>query len=198
MGQGDLVTARHHAEQALLLAKSHSDQRALVSANCTLAQLCRMEGDLDAAEPLYAEAQAMARAIGDRESIAITLLNLAMVAVGRNDGDRARPMLLEALTIAGDIGSKPAGQSALEVAAGLASLREDWPRAARCFGAAEALMAQTSLQRDPADEAFLAPLMTQAREAFGAAAFDAAVTSGRLLGYEEATAEVRSWLEAWD
>jgi len=198
MGQGDLVTARHHAEQALLLAKGHSDQRALVSANCTLAQLCRMEGDLDAAEPLYAEAQAMARAIGDRESIAITLLNLAMVAVGRNDGDRARPMLLEALTIAGDIGSKPAGQSALEVAAGLASLREDWPRAARCFGAAEALMAQTSLQRDPADEAFLAPLMTQAREAFGAAAFDAAVTSGRLLGYEEATAEVRSWLEAWD
>ena len=59
-------------------------------------------------------------------------------------------------------------------------------------------MAQTSLQRDPADEAFLAPLMARTREASGGAAFDAAGTSGRILGYEEATAEVRAWLEAWD
>ncbi len=136
--------------------------------------------------------------IGDRESIAITLLNLAMVAVGRSDSDRARPMLLEALTIAGDIGSKPAGQSALEVAAGLASLRKDWARAARCFGAAEALMAQTSLQRDPADEAFLAPLMTRAREASGGARVRRRRDVRTDTGYEEATAEVRAWLEAWD
>ena len=173
MGRGDLVTARRHAEQALVLAKDQGDQRTLVSANCTLAQLCRMEGDLDAAEPLYAEALALARAIEDRESIAIGLLNLAMVAVGRGAADRARSMLLEAFAIAGEIGSKPAGQSALEVAAGLASLRKAWSRAARFFGAAEALMAQTSLQRDPADEVFLAPQMRRTRDALGGAAFDA-------------------------
>jgi predicted ATPase/class 3 adenylate cyclase len=197
MGRGDLVTARHHAEEALLLAKDQGDRRTLVSANCTLAQLYRMEGDLDTAEPLYAQALALARAIEDRESIAIGLLNLAMVAVGRGAADRARSMLLEAFAIAGEIGSKPAGQSALEVAAGLASLRGAWSRAARTFGAAEALIAQTSLQRDPADEAFLAPLMARTRAALGSATFDAIVTSGRALGFEEATADVRAWLEAW-
>ncbi len=72
-------------------------------------------------------------------------------------------MLLEALAIAGEIGSKPAGQSALEVAAGLASLREGLGARGEVFGAAEAQMAQTGLQRDPADEAFLAPLIAQAR-----------------------------------
>jgi Tetratricopeptide repeat len=157
-----------------------------------------MEGDLDFAEPLYRQVLALARAIEDRESIAIGLLNLAMVAIGRNEPESARSMLLEAMAIAAETGSKPAGQSALEVAAGLAALRERWTRAARSFGAAEALMAQTGLQRDPADEAFLAPLMKKARVSLGNDAFSEATTSGRGLGFEEATFEVRKWLELWD
>jgi hypothetical protein len=74
-------------------------------------------------------------------------------------------------------------------------MRTEWPRAARLFGAAEAQLAQTGLHRDPADEAFLAPLIQQARDALGAEAFDLAATSGRALGYEDAIAEARSWLE---
>ncbi len=58
-------------------------------------------------------------------------------------------------------------------------------------------MAQTGLQRDPADEAFLAPLIGQARNALGTASSTAAATSGRALGYEEAIAETRTWLESW-
>ena len=127
---------------------------------------------------------------GDRESIAIGLLNLAMVAIGRGSATSAARCCSKSLPIAAEIGSMPAGQSALEVTAGLASLREDWERAARLFGAAEAQIAQTGLQRDPADEAFLAPLIARTREASGGAAFDGAATSGRMLGYEEATAEV--------
>ncbi len=196
MGNGDLVTARLHAEQALVLAKDQGDKRTLFSTSTTLAQLSRMEGDLDTAEALYAQVLILAREIGDRESIAIGLLNAAMAAIGRGAAERARPMLLEALNIAGNIGSKPAGQSVLEVAAGLAALRKEWSRAARSFGAAEALMAQTGLQRDPADEAFLAPLMALAREALGGVAFSTIATSGRALRFEEVTAEVRTWLEA--
>jgi predicted ATPase len=194
-GQGDLVTARQYLEQALDLADRQDDRRVQASANNALAQLCRMEGDLDTAASLYEQAVALARGLDDRENIAIGLLNLAMVSIGRGAGDRARAMLLETFAIAGEIGTKPAGLSALEVSAGLAAMRTEWPRAARLFGAAEAQLAQTGLHRDPADEAFLAPLIQQARDALGAEAFDLAATSGRALGYEDAIAEARSWLE---
>ena len=196
LGQGDLVNARSYAKQALDLARAQGNQRALAAASSALAQLCRMEGDLDAAETLYAEALALARGLDDRESIAIGLLNLAMVAIGRGVGDPARAMLFEALGIALEIGSKPAGQSALEVAAGLAAIRKDWERAARTFGAAEAQIAQTGLQRDPADEAFLAPLMVQVQAAMQADQFAAAKSAGRAQGFDGVMAETRSWLDA--
>ena len=195
MGQGDLVTARRYGEQALELARGQTNKRALASAISALAQMCRMEGDVDKAEALNVESLALVRVLGDRDSIAIGLLNLAMVAVSRGADERVRTMLLEALAIAGDIGSIPAGQGALEVAAGLAAQRKDWDRAARIFGAAEAQVARTSLQRDPADEAFLAPLMAQTRAALGSSAFEAAAYAGRMQGYEETLADVRRWLE---
>ena len=73
-------------------------------------------------------------------------------------------------------------------------MRRDWATAARLFGAAEAQVTQTGLQRDPSDDAFLQPLMAQARASLGLAAFDAAANAGRALGYEEAVAKSRAWL----
>jgi hypothetical protein len=118
-----------------------------------------------------------------------------MVAAGRGSDNAARDRLLEAISIAAEIGSKPAGQSAIEVTAGLAAVRRDWAMAARLFGAAEAQVTQTGLQRDPSDDAFLQPLMAQARDSLGPAAFDAAANAGRTLGYDEAVAQSRAWLE---
>jgi predicted ATPase/class 3 adenylate cyclase len=194
-GRGDLVAARSYAVQALVLAEAQNDKRALASVNNTLAQLCRMEGDLNTAESRYAQSLALARELEDRESIAVGLLNLAMVAAGRGSDNAARDRLLEAISIAAEIGSKPAGQSAIEVTAGLAAVRRDWAMAARLFGAAEAQVTQTGLQRDPSDDAFLQPLMAQARDSLGPAAFDAAANAGRTLGYDEAVAQSRAWLE---
>jgi predicted ATPase/class 3 adenylate cyclase len=194
-GQGAIARARDYMKQALVLAGEQDNKRVLASVTTRLGQLCQMEGDLVTAARCHEQVMGLARELGDRETIAIALLNLAMVAIGRRSDDRARAMLQEALAIAAEIGSKLAGQSALDVAAQLAALRHDWQRAARCFGAAEAQTAQTGLKRDPADDAFLRPLVEQAREALGASAFDAAKTAGHALGYEEAMTEVRAWLE---
>src|SRR6185503_10418915 len=111
--------------------------------------------------------------------IAVNLLNLAMVAIGRGAADRAREILVEALKIATQIGSKPACRNALDVAVGLASLVEDWPRAARIYGAAQIELEQTGVRRETADEAFLAPIVTKARDALGEAAFAVAEADGR-------------------
>ena len=82
----------------------------------------------------------------------------------------------------------------LEVGAGLAAHMQDWDRAARLYGAAEEQARETGLHRDPADEAFLAPLMARARNAAGAEAFAAAEAAGRALSYATAIDEARLWL----
>lgn len=196
LGQGDMAAARVHLQEALAMARELGNKREVAAALNVLAQLLRVARELDTAEPLYEQGLALARELQDRESIAIGLLNLAMVSIDRGSGDRAWPMLLEALAIAAEIGSKRMGQSVLEVAAGLAASHEDWECAARFYGAAEAQAAETGLHRDPADEAFLAPRITQARGALAAAAFAAAEAAGRALGYEDAMGEARAWLES--
>ncbi len=191
LGKGDLRAARGYFEEGLNLARGQGDRREILAAVNALAQLHRFEGEFNRAQPLFENVVTLARELGDRESVAVGLLNLAMVSIERGSTDGARAALAEAFTIAADIGSMRVGLSALEVSAGLAACRGEWHRAARLFGAAEALNAQTGLRRDPTDEAFLAPLIERTRQA-SANAFEAAAAAGRALGYETAIAEARA------
>ena len=103
---------------------------------------------------------------------AVGLLNLAMVAIGRDAADRARAMLLEVLAIAAEIGSRPAGRACSTSAPAWRRRRGDWERGARLLrrgGGAD--RRRPGLHRDPADEAFLAPLVARARAALGEAGF---------------------------
>ena len=194
LGQGDVAAARGHLEEALALARKEGDWHQLAAALNAMAQLHRSQNELHAAVPLYEQVLALAREAGDRETAAIGLLNLAMATTGERPDDRVAAMLLEALDIAREIGSKPVAQSVLEVSAGLAASRGDWPRAARLFGVAEGRAARTGLHRDPADEAFLVPLIARARTALGEAAFGAQECAGRAVGDDDAISEVRAWL----
>jgi predicted ATPase/class 3 adenylate cyclase len=194
LGQGDVRGAQRYGEEAVAFAQALGEPREIGGALNTLAAIHRTEGNLDRAQPLYERFLAVARELDDRDSIAIGLLNLAMVAVERAAAVRAHQHLTGAMRIAEEIGSKRAGQSVLEVAAGLAVLAGEWQRAARLYGAAEAHTAQTGLQRDPADDAFLRPLIAKARAALGAEAFVGAENGGRSLPYTQAMAELRAWL----
>jgi tetratricopeptide (TPR) repeat protein len=196
LGLGNSAAARGYVEEAVTLAREEGDKREYAAALNSLAQFHRALGALDPAEPLYEEALSIAREIGDRDTIAIALLNLAMVSIGRGVADRARKMLLEVLAIAAETGSKPVAQSVVEVSAGLAASSGEHERAARYYGAAEAQNALTGMHRDPADEAFLAPLVDAARRALTEDAYEAAEAAGRALAYEDALRETRAWLLA--
>ena len=194
LGQGDASAAQRHLEEALALVRVDGSKHDLASALNAMAQVHRTQNQLDKAVPLYEQVLALARETGDRETTAIGLLNLAMALIGREALERAPSILLEALDIAQDIRSRPAAQSVLEVSAGLAAAERDWKHSARLFGAAEAAGEATGLRRDPADEAFLAPLVARARDALGKVAFDAAEREGRAMSYDEALVGVRRWL----
>ena len=194
LGQGERGAARLHGVEALTLARKLDNKRQIAVASTALAQIHRLEGELDAAGPLYEQTVALARELGDSESAAMGLLNLAMVAIERGSSTQARSLLLEVLTITEKSGSKRAGQSALEVSAGLAVLREDWEHAARFYGLAERQTADTGIRRDPADEAFLRPRVSRARDALGDAAFANSQASARALTFEQGIAEAQAWL----
>ncbi len=195
LGEGDFAAAREHLQRAHQLAQEQGNKRELAAALGNLAMLRRMEGNFDAARPLYERTLALARELGDQEYIALALLNLAMVSILSGAKERARPMLRESMRIATEIGSQPAGRSALEVCAGLAAATDDWTSAARFYSAAEAQRGSIGLRRDPADEAFLSPLIARARQALSAKQFAAAEAEGRAFDPDAALATALVWLE---
>jgi len=194
-GLGDLVAARRYVEEAVDLARALGDKHELATAVNGLAQLHRVEGSLDLAEPLYAQAIELAREIGDRETAAIGLLNIAMVSINRGTGERAYAALAEAVDSALALSSTQVGQGAIDVATGLAAWQGRHELAARWFGSAQAQVAETGLQRDPTDQAFLLPLVDRSRNALGANAFLESERAGGALRYDEIIEEVRNWLE---
>jgi tetratricopeptide (TPR) repeat protein len=191
LGQDDAAAAERHLTEALRLVRAQGNRHDVASALNAMAQVHRARNDIEAALPLYEQVVDLSRESGDREAVAFGLLNLAMAQIARNPAGPIAQILLEALAIARENRSEPATQSVLEVAAGWAAARGDYRRAARLFGAAEALAEVTGLRRDPADEAFLRPLVDRARAALGTQAFAALEAEGRALGRDDAIADVR-------
>ena len=194
LGQDDRATARLYCEEAYALAQQMGDKRRIVTSSNSLAQLHRLDGDLESADRLYRQCEGLARELGNRDFTAVALLNLAMVAIARGSAQRAATLLREVLDISDETGSRQAVQSVLEVSAGVARLQGELERVARYYGAAETQVHITGIHRDPADEAFLVPVIAQARAALGTARFDAEEASGRALPFQNVIEDVRAWL----
>jgi predicted ATPase/DNA-binding winged helix-turn-helix (wHTH) protein len=193
--EGQHSEAHSYLEEGIALTRQLEQKRPLSQALLELADLYRLEEDFDAAEPLYEESLALAREVGDLRNIVFDLLSLASVSVARGSGERTPQMLLEALAIIEQIGSKPLGAYLLLVSAGFAAFLGEWRRAAQLYGTGVVQHAQLVFHPEPAEEAFLVPLLARAREALGTAAFAAAEAAGRALSYDTALGEARAWLE---
>jgi predicted ATPase/Tfp pilus assembly protein PilF len=195
LGQGHLETARAHLEEALEAARALDSQRDLAAAMNAMGAFHRVRGNLDDARTLYDQAVALFAAQGDHESRAIGMLNLAMVAIQRGSRAPARAILVEVIELSESVGLPRVGLCAIEACAGFAAAGGDFQRAARFYGMAEAQNGSTGLHRDPADEAFLEPLMEKSRSALGEG-YRAVEDAGRALAYAPAIAEARAWLAA--
>jgi predicted ATPase/class 3 adenylate cyclase len=195
LAQGDRVQARASVEEALSLARRQQDKRELAAALNQVAQVDRIDGKTAEAAARYEEALCLAREIGDYTIVAVTLLNLAMVAVIGNAPGKAAEALLESLAIADRTGDRLAGQSALDVCTAEAARCGEYAQAARFHGMAQSQLQQSGMQRDPADNAFLAPWIDLAKRELDRTSFDAAAAAGAMLEYTDAVAAARRWLE---
>jgi hypothetical protein len=177
------------------MARASEPAHGLHSALLALADLNRIEGNLDAAERLYAEGLALSRSSGEQRFLVVDLVGLATVTAARGDAQRAQPLLREALAVCEDVGSKPLGSVVLLIGSGLAASNNEWQCAAELYGAATRHCEDTGYRPEPADEAFVAPLVERTRNALGVQ-FAEAESFGRTLSYESAMAQMRTWLTA--
>ena len=94
------------------------------------------------------EGVALLRELGARGDVALGLCNLGWIALLQDDLSRAADLYRESLSLSWDTGMNPLVQSTLEGFACVAGAEGEAERAARLWGAAQALHETKGIPRD--------------------------------------------------
>ena len=192
MNSGRIAFVRHQLGQArslweeVLAIDAASDEAA--AALNGLGELARLAGDLPRARARYEESLAILKGTGNEEMVAVALFNLAQTAIGQGDLPGARTYLTESARLHKEAGSSCLANCALVGLAELASHEGDARRAARIFGAADALSEAYREALNPPDQAQYDASMSKTRAALTEEEFAAARAEGRSMTLEEAVA----------
>ena len=149
----------------------------------TAALVRQMQGDQERAILLDQEGLAIARSTGDRETIARCLVSLGLAHVLR-DPATAKVLFAECLPLAFEIEEHSVVGSAVQGLAIVAGVEEDFARAARLHGAAEAIMEAYGFPYSAysvTDQTVLGRSIVTILTRLGRAAFGSAWAEGRRL-----------------
>ena len=177
------------AREGLAIAEARVDDSAVVDAHNLLGIVAAARQDYDVAMAEFALALAACEALADAARAARIRANLALAALLAGETARAEAWFREALAQDAASESKRGIGFCLRGFAGLAAARGDDRRAARLFGAAEALYEAIGEAVRPVIRAALAPTVVGVRARLGDAAFVAAWAEGRMLPMADAVAE---------
>ncbi|HET9222861.1 MAG TPA: tetratricopeptide repeat protein, partial [Roseiflexaceae bacterium] len=186
---GDYAAAAALANESLVLSRETANTQLISDALGVLGQLAVLQTDSAAARPLLEQGLALSREVDEGKNIPVKILiHLGMTSLLEADLPAALDRLREALRVARAISDGPQTVQALQGLACAAATAGDAMRAARLFGAAEALTrahAQASL---PAEYTLTLPYVQAARNALDARTFAAAWAEGIRLTLEAACA----------
>jgi tetratricopeptide (TPR) repeat protein len=187
MEKGDHEQAAPFLEEALALSHRIGDKRNIAGTLHNLAEVERQRGNYERAKALGMESIALLREMEDKWQLGMVVGWLGLLAVwSGDDHDLAERSLEEALALDRELGNWAYGAYCLESFAGLAGARAQGSRAARLWGAAEALRTNIGAPR-PLDARLLyEPSMAAARAQLGEAAWEAAFAEGMAMSPEEA------------
>jgi non-specific serine/threonine protein kinase len=178
------------AEEALALARRRGDTWNVSTALFGLGLLAWHRGDDGGARALFEECLALNRGgLHSAHSIPFLLHNLGALAWRRGDYRQGLALEREALELRRDTGDKRGMALSLEGLAWLASAQHQPARAARLFGAAEALREAMGAPLPPFRQGDHDRCVAAARAQISATAFDAAWSCGRARPLEEMIAE---------
>ncbi len=189
MMKHDYTTARSHYEESLLLARDVGDRGDVAYVLNALGEIARLQNDYQLASILYSEALALRREIGEKSGIIGTVHNLGHIALHEGDYARAIALFKESLALTQTLDEAWLGTVVcLAGLAGVATAMRQPERAARLFGAAEALIERRQLVWPPADRAEYDRNVAAARAQLDESTFNAAWAEGRAMTLEQAIA----------
>jgi predicted ATPase len=175
-------------EEGLVLARELGDKHGIATLLNSLGEMARLQGEYDRAAALYEESLTIFRELGSRGWMAMILHNSAYVVLRRGDRRQAAAFFEESLVLYQELKRK---HSIIECMAGLAAVdaAERQPsaagRAARLFGATEALFEAAGSSLAPADQAEVDRYVALAREQLDEADFAAAWAEGRAMTLQQ-------------
>jgi tetratricopeptide (TPR) repeat protein len=168
------------------LGRKLGDRERVLAVLMNMGYAGAVRGDFERAEALLEENLAMARELKHPHFTAMSLLGLGIVATRRGDHGQAKTLLEEGLVLSRKLGYIVSVAECLETLAGLAGALGDFPRAARLWGAADALREVTGCPWSRKERRLHEPYLAAARSRTDQATWEAAFTEGRSMTIEEA------------
>jgi non-specific serine/threonine protein kinase len=192
-GLGVLASAKGDREQsisffseALVLSRGAGNVRMNAVSLGNLGITLLVYGDPEQATVLLEEGLALFRDIGDSANIAIGLMHLALAALIQGDHERVKSLSQESLQLLQKAEDKQHIPDCLEIMAGEAGAQGQGQRAARLWGAAEAIREDLSVPLQPEDRQLLDPYLAVARSSLGESAWQTTLAEGRAMMPEQA------------
>ena len=151
--RGDYERAKELYEEGIALAREMGGALPLGDLLIALGYEYLLEGDHERATALNEEAAELYRKRGSRGGLRYALDILGWAALLREDHEQAKALHEEKLVLCKEIGDKSMGSSSVEGLACYAASRGEAQRAARLFGAAQALREAVGYHQSPRDRA---------------------------------------------
>ena len=168
------------------LFRGQGDKQVLSICLGSLAMLVYSQGDLGRATQLTEEAVALFRELGNRGGVSLGLYNLGWITLLQDQLGKAAQIFRESLAPAWDLGLNREVQGALEGFACLAGAKGEAERAARLWGAAQALHETKNIPRDPDFLAEAVARISAVRSGMGEEVWEQAWRKGRAMTLDEA------------
>jgi tetratricopeptide (TPR) repeat protein len=190
---GNIATSEHDypaAEelfnQSLLIQRDLGNVRGIARTLNNLAVLAREQGHTERMAALADEAFDLSRQVGDPEGIALALVSRGIAAHMRGQPLEAVALLERSLRLFAELGHRREIAENIELLAGLECLPGRPERAARLFGAAEAMFEAVGLMALPGDRFQYAQNLVAVRAALDADALATAWREGKALTLDHA------------
>ncbi|MGH3131550.1 MAG: ATP-binding protein, partial [Gaiellaceae bacterium] len=184
--RGEDTEAMKLFEEGLALRRELGDKRLVANSLLNLGRTELTRGEHKRATKLLEEGLTLARELRDTWSTSLALVNLGRIQLYEGGGDGAVGLFVEGLRLANERGDKRVASECLQGLAAASSVQGEAERAARLFGAAEAMLegigATPSLTERSIQERFQPPLRVQ----LGDEAFEAELAAGQDLEPEAA------------
>jgi len=186
-GLGDLKRAKELYEEGIVLSREIGYAAILARFLLSLGYELLREGDFERGATLNEEAAALLRERGYKGgSLELALDNLGWAALLQGNHERARTSFEESLILCKVLGNKLNASESLEGMACISAAEIASERAARLFGAAEALREAVGLEHLPEEDAWRKPYLAAARVRLGEASWAGAWAEGRAMSMEQA------------